>query len=117
MIERPFKEILADLDAEQLRVLLLVSLVESPEIDVLAAAALLDRPVTLSEDLLESLVDKHILESTVRDRYRHLSPVKRYARVRALAEVGRVECEAALGRLAEYHERRFLPQDLVAVKG
>ncbi|MFC0110818.1 AfsR/SARP family transcriptional regulator [Kibdelosporangium aridum] len=107
MIERPFKQMLADLDQEQTRTLLLVSLIDSPDIGVRAAAALLDRPPTLTEDLLESLVDRHMLESTVRDRYRFLTPVKKFARARAVSDFGRVECEAALGRLAAYHESQF----------
>ncbi|MFD5798007.1 BTAD domain-containing putative transcriptional regulator [Streptomyces diastatochromogenes] len=68
------------LEPGQARAFRLLSLPDGPDISLAAAAAVLDLPLIDAEDLLESLVDTSLLESSAPGRYRYHDLVRLYAR-------------------------------------
>ncbi|WP_344487255.1 AfsR/SARP family transcriptional regulator [Nonomuraea monospora] len=85
------------------RLFRLLGLLEVPDFAAWVAAALLDRPYTEAEDVVEQLVDVRLLdvtrdEPTGRVRYRFHDLTRVYARERAEAEEPGDERDAALRR-------------------
>ena len=81
----------------------LLGLVPGPDIDVAAAAALLDAPVAETERIAQSLLDLSLVEEHEADRYRMHDLVRLYAR--SLSETGEhaVEADAAPARLYAFY--------------
>jgi DNA-binding SARP family transcriptional activator/Tfp pilus assembly protein PilF len=91
------------LEPAQGRAFRLLGLADGPDISLAAAAALLDLPVDVTEDLLESLVDTSLLESAAPGRYRYHDLVRLYARACAERDDGPPERDAALSRLLDFY--------------
>ena len=92
------------LEAEQARAFRLMGMVEGPDISLRAASALLDRPTDVTEELLESLVDTSLLESSAPGRYRFHDLVRLFARACAERdEQPPSERNAALPRLLDFY--------------
>ncbi len=111
-LERPYESALADLPPAQARAFRLVSLADSPDITIHAAAALLDTDPDTAETLLEALLDQHLIEPAGPDRYRYRPPLKTFARTHATTDEGEHECHAALARLVHSYTTptpRFTP--------
>ncbi|WP_157436712.1 ATP-binding protein [Actinospica robiniae] len=81
----------------------LLGRVPGPDIDLPAAAALLDAPVAETERIAQSLLDLSLVEEHEADRYRMHDLVRLYARsLSEHGEPGREAC-AALGRLCRFY--------------
>jgi DNA-binding SARP family transcriptional activator/predicted HTH domain antitoxin len=106
-IEQHYESAVHELSSAEARAFRLVALYEAPDVSLEEAAALLGVSLDETENLLEALVDLHLVETIALDRYRYRTPVKSFASGRAMLDDGRVECEAALGRLAAFHDSRF----------
>ncbi|WP_460066777.1 AfsR/SARP family transcriptional regulator [Streptomyces sp. YKOK-I1] len=92
------------LEPTQSRAFRLLGLADGPDISLAAAAAVLDLPVEVTEDLLESLVDTSLLESAAPGRYRYHDLVRLYARACAERdEWPPSERGAALSRLLDFY--------------
>ncbi|MBW1603973.1 tetratricopeptide repeat protein [Streptomyces sp. JJ66] len=102
-VEATFELGYGQLDAEQARAFRLVGLADGPDISLAAAAAMLDRDVDTTEELLESLVDTSLLESAAPGRYRYHDLLRLYARACADREHQAGEGEAALSRLLDFY--------------
>ncbi|MGI5398289.1 AfsR/SARP family transcriptional regulator [Streptomyces sp. CA-135486] len=88
----------------QARAFRLLGLADGPDMSLAAAAAVLDRPLQETEDLLEALVDTSLLESAAPGRYRYHDLVRLYARACAdRDEHPPVEKELALSRLLDFY--------------
>ena len=87
------------------RAFCLLGLWQGPSISAEAAAALFGTPEYLAADALEVLVDTHLLESTVSDRYRFHDLLRVYASERALADLTGEERDIAVGRLLDWYMR------------
>ncbi|GAA3885669.1 SAV_2336 N-terminal domain-related protein [Streptomyces lannensis] len=89
----------------QARAFRLLSLTDSPDISLAAAAAVLNLAVEDTEDLLESLVDMSLLESTTPGRYRYYHDLLHlFAREWVLrGERPATEPEMALSRLLDFY--------------
>jgi tetratricopeptide (TPR) repeat protein len=74
-----------------------------PNLSLPAAAAVLDLDLFRTEDLLESLVDISLLESTTSDHYRFHDLVRLYARACAERDESAEEREAAAFRLTDFY--------------
>jgi DNA-binding SARP family transcriptional activator len=109
-IEHHYESALQELEPAVARAFRLVALADG-DIGLDTAAALLDRPFDEAEILLEALADAHLLDMTSGDQYRYPNPVRTFARGRAVADLGRIEVEAALGRLAAYQDAKFLREN------
>ncbi|MFE3401375.1 AfsR/SARP family transcriptional regulator [Streptomyces anulatus] len=82
----------------------LLGLADGPDMSSAAAAAMLDRPVAETEDLLELLVDTSMLESATPGRYRYHDLVRLYARACAERdEQPPGEQDAAMSRLLDFY--------------
>ncbi|AXI76778.1 hypothetical protein [Peterkaempfera bronchialis] len=73
------------------------------EIDVYAAAALMDLPVGLAGRLLEQLYGEHLLEERVRGRFQTHDLLRHYARTLAEQDLD-ADNTAALDRLLDYYQ-------------
>ncbi|MBT2505435.1 tetratricopeptide repeat protein [Streptomyces sp. ISL-98] len=92
------------LEPAQARAFRLLGLADGPDISLAAAAAVLDKPLQDTEDLLESLVDTSLLESAAPGRYRYHDLVRLYARACAERdEQPPQEREMALSRLLDFY--------------
>ncbi|MER6089346.1 AfsR/SARP family transcriptional regulator [Streptomyces bluensis] len=92
------------LEPPQARAFRLLGLADGPDISLAAAAAVLDLPVSETEDLLESLVDTSLVESAAPGRYRFHDLVRLYARACAERdEQPPGERDAALSRLLDFY--------------
>ncbi|MER6010041.1 AfsR/SARP family transcriptional regulator [Streptomyces bluensis] len=92
------------LEPAQARAFRLLGLADGPDISLAAAAAVLDLPVSETEDLLESLVDTSLLESAAPGRYRFHDLVRLYARACAERdEQPPGERDTALSRLLDFY--------------
>lgn len=92
------------LEPGQARAFRLLGLADGPDMSLAAAAAVLDRPLQETEDLLEALVDTSLLESAAPGRYRYHDLVRLYARACAdRDEHPPVEKELALSRLLDFY--------------
>jgi DNA-binding SARP family transcriptional activator/Tfp pilus assembly protein PilF len=87
------------------RAFCLLGLWQGPSISAEAAAALFGTPEYLAANALEVLVDTHLLESTVSDRYRFHDLLRVYASERAVADLTAEERDGAVGRLLDWYMR------------
>jgi DNA-binding SARP family transcriptional activator/tetratricopeptide (TPR) repeat protein len=81
----------------------LLSLPDGPDLDVGSAARLLDRPEPATGQLLERLVDAHLLETLRPSRYQFHDLVRLHARQRAARHHPDRERLEALGRLWSFY--------------
>ncbi|WP_327324296.1 AfsR/SARP family transcriptional regulator [Streptomyces sp. NBC_01210] len=92
------------LEPAQARAFRLLGLADGPDISLAAAAAVLNLPPQVTEDLLEALVDTSLLESAAPGRYRYHDLVRLYARACAERdEEPPEERESALSRLLDFY--------------
>ncbi|MGQ4514371.1 BTAD domain-containing putative transcriptional regulator [Streptomyces sp. DW26H14] len=92
------------LEPAQARAFRLLGLADGPDISLTAAAAVLDRTVEQTEDLLEALVDTSLLESGAPGRYRFHDLVRLYARACAESdELPPARRDEALERLLDFY--------------
>jgi len=87
------------------RAFCLLGLWHGPSISSAAAAALFGIPQYSAEDVLEILVDTHLLESTAPDRYRFHDLLRVYASERAAADLSAGDRAAAVSRLLGWYVR------------
>ena len=87
------------------RAFCLLGLWQGSSISAPAAAALFGAPEYSAEDALEALVDAHLLESTVPDRYKFHDLLRVYSSERAVADLSGPDREAAVGRLLRWYMR------------
>jgi len=83
----------------------LLGLWQGPSMSAAAAAALFGIPEYSAEDVLEVLVDTHLLESVALDRYRFHDLLRVYASERAAADLSAAERDAAVARLLGWYMR------------
>ncbi|RFS43210.1 tetratricopeptide repeat protein [Micromonospora craniellae] len=88
------------LTAEQQRVLRLLSLTPGTDIDLYAAAALTDLPVTAVQRHLRDLYTHHLAEQPAHHRYRLHDLINLYARAHTITD----EADAAAGRLLDFYQ-------------
>jgi DNA-binding SARP family transcriptional activator len=86
------------LDREAAAAFGLLGVPDGPDLGVVAAACLLDRPAAGTEPVLERLVDAQLLEAQQPGRYRLHDLLRLYARERTAASLPRDEVAAALDR-------------------
>ncbi|MBV2156690.1 BTAD domain-containing putative transcriptional regulator [Kitasatospora sp. SUK 42] len=89
------------LSTEEARAFRLLSLGDSPDLPLFAAAALLDLPEESAEALAESLVEANLLDSHTPGRYRYHDLVRLYAQQRNELVDDEDERNAALRRLID----------------
>ncbi len=87
------------------RAFCLLGLWQGPSISAAAAAALFGVPEYSAGDALEALVDAHLLESAVLDRYKFHDLLRVYSSERAVADVSAPDRQAAIGRLLGWYMR------------
>jgi DNA-binding SARP family transcriptional activator len=83
----------------------LLGLWHGPTISSAAAAALFDTTEDLATDVLETLVDTHLLEATSPDRYKLHDLLRVYSSERAVADVPGQARDAAISRLFQWYMR------------
>ena len=83
----------------------MLGLWQGPSISSAAAAALFGTPEYQAEDVLETLVDVHLLESTSSDRYKFHDLLRVYSSERAVADLSGPARDAAVGRLLRWYMR------------
>jgi DNA-binding SARP family transcriptional activator len=83
----------------------MLGLWQGPSISSAAAAALFGSPQYQAEDVLETLVDVHLLESTSSDRYKFHDLLRVYSSERAVADLSGPVRDAAVGRLLRWYMR------------
>ncbi|GLW65119.1 hypothetical protein Arub01_33630 [Actinomadura rubrobrunea] len=93
----------AKLAPETARAFRLLALHPGPEIEVHAAAALLDEPLDDTRRLLTALVRVHLLEECGRDRYRYHDLLRIYAAERAREEESDEDRAAAVRRVLGWY--------------
>lgn len=91
------------LDPAQRRMFRLLGLHPGRDIDANAAAALADVPADAAEDLLEGLLDAHVLRQQEPARYTFHDLLRVHARTTTLATEPPAEQQAALTRLAGHY--------------
>ncbi|MFW6694441.1 BTAD domain-containing putative transcriptional regulator [Streptomyces sp. MAR4 CNX-425] len=91
------------LEPEQARAFRLLGLVHGPDLSLTAAAAIIDRSVEDTEELLETLVDTSLLESAAPGRYRYHDLLRLFARTCTEREEPAGECEEALSQLLDFY--------------
>lgn len=96
----------ARLEKETRRLLRLMALQPSQEIDAATAAALLGEPSVAAERHLATLTAAHLLERTTPDRFRLHSLVHAYAEERLCIDEPASRMQQALGRLLEHGRSR-----------
>ncbi|MFF7637707.1 BTAD domain-containing putative transcriptional regulator [Kitasatospora sp. NPDC008050] len=101
-VEATFALSYAGLSTDQARAFRLLSLPETPDLNLACAAALLGLEPEAAEDLLESLVDLNLLESRAFERYRFHDLVRVYARGRCAEEESASATRQALARLLAF---------------
>ncbi|MFD1544568.1 AfsR/SARP family transcriptional regulator [Nonomuraea guangzhouensis] len=107
LIEAPLLLAQSRLGAQQATAFRLAALPDYGELTPESAAALLDLPRLLAHQLLESLVDAHLLLAGPRGTYQYHRLVKAFARRQAWAHEGVEECDAALSRLLRFYAERL----------
>src|SRR5580692_7638008 len=83
----------------------MLGLWQGPSISSAAAAALFGSHEYQAEDVLETLVDVHLLESTSADRYKFHDLLRVYSSERAVADLSAQVRDAAVGRLLRWYMR------------
>ncbi|WP_322750107.1 MULTISPECIES: BTAD domain-containing putative transcriptional regulator [unclassified Frankia] len=106
-----------------------LAMIQAPDVRSWTAAALLDTDVAVAEDVLESLVDAHVLETVVYPdarglRYRFHDLIRVYARERLIETEAQDERDAVLVRvlgawlaLAEAAHRKEYGGDYTVIHG
>lgn len=114
------------LDHDQRRAFRLLGLLDAPDLPAWVAGAVLDQPVEQAVEVVEALVDAHLLEADLPDatdgvRYRFHGLLRAYARDRSLDADSGPERQAAVERavsgwlaLADRAEQR-LPSDTLSL--
>jgi DNA-binding SARP family transcriptional activator len=92
------------LDEVHARAFRLLSVPSGEHLGTVAAAALLELPVDLTESVLESLADAHLLRAGRRGRYSYHDLVRLFARQQARGVDGQAACLSALGRLLRHYQ-------------
>jgi hypothetical protein len=90
-------------DRSAARAVRLLSLLKAPDIGLPAAAALLDQPRPQAEKALERLLDVHLLESGLPDRYRMHDLLRLFAREVAAREETAASQVAAMRRTVTWY--------------
>ena len=90
-------------EREAARAFTLLGLWSGPDLPLAAAARLIDRPPSRTEDLLELLVDAQLLETTRSGRYRLHDLLHVYAAELARTDGTPEQCDAAVGRLCGWY--------------
>src|SRR5439155_6485649 len=90
------------LDEAQRRIFRLLGVHPGADFDAHVAAALADVPVDVAEELLEDLVDAHLLEAPAAGRYRFHDLLRDFARQLVSTEPDDVREGATLGMLDYY---------------
>jgi DNA-binding SARP family transcriptional activator/tetratricopeptide (TPR) repeat protein len=88
-----------DLDTDQQRTYRRLGLHPGPDIDVYAAAALLDAPLTVAGRLLDELQEAHLLQEPVASRYRFHD----LTRAHAARVAAQNQTDGSLDRLLDYY--------------
>ena len=83
----------------------MLGLWHGPSISSVAAAALFGTVEYLATDVLETLVDAHLLESRSPDRYKFHDLLRVYSSERAVADLSGPDRDAAIGRLIRWYVR------------
>ena len=83
----------------------LLGLWSGPSISSAAAAALFGTPEYSAADVLEILVDAHLLESKTPDRYQFHDLLRVYSSERAMADLSGPDRHAAISRLLSWYMR------------
>jgi hypothetical protein len=102
-IERPYESVYGRLSPEQARAFRFAAIPDGPDISLATAAAVLGLSPVETENLLEALADVHLVEPGAVNRYRYHTPVRYFARSRAIFHDGEAEIQAALGRLVRFY--------------
>jgi DNA-binding SARP family transcriptional activator len=89
---------------EQRRLYACLGLIPGPEIDALAAAALLGADPVTAERLLQELVDQSLLLEPAAGRYRMHDLIRAHARGLTLADACEAEGDRAIARLLNYYQ-------------
>ncbi|WP_308301028.1 tetratricopeptide repeat protein [Crossiella sp. S99.2] len=87
----------------QARLFRLLGLIPGPDFDVHVAAALAELPVAETEDLLEELVDVHLVQQPTPGRYQFHDLLRHYARRAAHDEEAEPGRRTALQRMFEHY--------------
>ncbi|PWG15009.1 transcriptional regulator [Streptomyces sp. V2] len=90
------------LASEERKVFRFLGLRFGPTIDAYAVAALTDLPVDSAENILESLLEAHLIQEPSPERYALHDLLGEYARALAMSEESNTAREEALSRLAEF---------------
>ncbi|MFI5860513.1 tetratricopeptide repeat protein [Streptomyces sp. NPDC051546] len=90
------------LDRARARLLRMLGLLPGGSFDAYAAAALADVPVRAAREMLEDLVDAHLVQQPTAGRYRLHDLVHQHARGACAQEDSPAERERALGRFLDY---------------
>jgi hypothetical protein len=99
-VDAALRAIESRLPPEQVHVFRLGAIPFWSEFDASSAAVLFDVGEDEAGNLLEALVDAHLLETTAGGLYRYLPPVKAFARRQAATALGEKQRRAALHRLS-----------------
>jgi DNA-binding SARP family transcriptional activator len=91
------------LDSARQRMFRLLGLHPGPDIDTAAAASLAAVAQPEAEQLLESLVDDHLLDQPVAGRYRFHDLIRQHAHTTALAEESGTDQRSAVCRVLDHY--------------
>jgi tetratricopeptide (TPR) repeat protein len=91
------------LASDHQRLFRLLGLNPGPDVSVIGAAALADLEVEVAGQLLDELVDAHLVEPRGHCRYGQHDLLALYARQRAQQDDGRARSEAAMERLLDWY--------------
>jgi DNA-binding SARP family transcriptional activator len=91
------------LSPSEARAMRLLGILDNTDIDLSAAAALLDEPVEVAEKTLERLVDAYLLETRTPRRYQLCDLTRIFARERATKDDSEQVNVAALERLLRFY--------------
>ena len=93
------------LPADQRRPFRLLGLHPGPDFGIHDVAALLDLPLAYSDDMLEALLDVHLVVQHTPGRYHLHDLVLQFARSLVASQESELDQRSALGRLGEYYLR------------
>ncbi|MFI8931546.1 AfsR/SARP family transcriptional regulator [Streptomyces sp. NPDC053474] len=103
-VETGFQLSYRQLDNDQARAFKLLALPDTPDLELHAAAAILELHPARAEPIIESLVDLSLLQSPAAGRYRYHHLLRLFARARARDEdIGEHPVEPVLARLLDFY--------------
>ncbi|MEV7190343.1 BTAD domain-containing putative transcriptional regulator [Streptomyces sp. NPDC093510] len=102
-IARAFEVSYHTLGAEERAVFRILGLQLGPDYDAFTTAALADLPIDRTERVLEGLLDAHLIQEPVPERYTTHDLLGEYSRTLAASELKPVEREQALHRLIDFY--------------